>query len=48
MKNNFKYLDRINFPSDLKKIPESKLQEVAEEVRKEMINAVSVLSLIHI
>ena len=42
MKKNFKYLDRINFPSDLKKIPESKLQEVAEEVRKEMINAVSV------
>ena len=42
MKKNFEYLDRINFPSDLKKIPESKLQEVAEEVRKEMINAVSV------
>ena len=42
MKKNFKYLDRINFPSDLKKIPESKLHEVAEEVRKEMINAVSV------
>ena len=42
MKKNFEYLDRINFPSDLKKIPESKLQEVADEVRKEMINAVSV------
>ena len=42
MKKNFQYLDRINFPSDLKKIPESKLQEVADEVRKEMINAVSV------
>ena len=42
MKKNFEYLDRINFPSDLKKIPESKLQEVAEEVRQEMINAVSV------
>ena len=42
MKKNFEYLDRINFPSDLKKIPESKLQEVAEEVRKEMIDAVSV------
>ena len=42
MKKNFEHLDRINFPSDLKKIPESKLQEVADEVRKEMINAVSV------
>ncbi len=42
MKKNFEYLDRINFPSDLKKIPESKLQEVADEVRKEMIDAVSV------
>ena len=42
MKKNFEYLNRINFPSDLKKIPESKLQEVADEVRQEMINAVSV------
>ena len=42
MKKNFQYLDRINFPSDLKKIPESKLQEVSDEVRKEMIDAVSV------
>ena len=42
MKKNFEFLDRINFPSDLKKIPESKLQEVAEEVRQEIINAVSV------
>ena len=30
------------FPSDLKKIPEAKLQKVADELREEMIDAVSV------
>ena len=35
-------MDQINFPSDLKKIPESKLQIVADEVREEMIDAVSI------
>ena len=34
MKKEYEFLDRINFPSDLKKIPESKLQKVAEEIRK--------------
>ncbi len=42
MKKNFKYLSKINFPSDLKKISESKLQEVADELREEMIDVVSV------
>ena len=42
MKKEYEYLDKINFPSDLKKIPETKLQNVADELRKEMINAVSV------
>ena len=42
MKKEYEFLDRINFPSDLKKIPESKLQKVAEEIRKEIIDAVSV------
>ena len=42
MKKNFEFLDQINFPSDLKKIPESKLQIVADEVREEMIDAVSI------
>ncbi len=42
MKKNYKYLDQINFPQDLKKIPESKLQKVADEVREEMIDAISV------
>ena len=42
MKKKYEYLDNINFPSDLKKIPETKLQEVADELREEMINAVAV------
>ena len=42
MKKDYKYLDKINFPSDLKKIPETKLQHVADELREEMIDAVSV------
>ena len=36
-----KFLKDINFPSDLRKLSESDLQEVSNEVRKEMINAVS-------
>ena len=42
MKKKYEFLDHINFPSDLKKIPEAKLQKVADELRKEMIDAVSV------
>ena len=42
MTKEYKYLDKINFPSDLKKIPETKLQKVADELREEMISAVSV------
>ena len=42
MKKDYKYLNNINFPSDLKKIPESKLQKVADELREELIDAVSV------
>ena len=41
MKKNYKFLDSINFPSDLKKISESNLQDVANEVREEMIETVS-------
>ena len=36
------FLDKINFPSDLKKIPETQFQKVADELKEEMINAVSV------
>ena len=42
MKKKYEYLDEINFPSDLKKVSESNLQKVADELREEMINAVSV------
>ena len=42
MKKEYKFLDQINFPSDLKKISEFELQKVADELREEMIDAVSV------
>ncbi len=42
MKKKYEFLSEINFPSDLKKVTESKLQKVADELREEMIDAVSV------
>ncbi len=42
MRKNYKFLNTINFPSDLRKLSENDLQAVSDEVRKEMINAVSV------
>ena len=41
MNQEYKFLKDINFPSDLKKVSENDLQELSDEVRKEMINAVS-------
>jgi 1-deoxy-D-xylulose-5-phosphate synthase len=41
MKKDYKYLDDINFPSDLRKISEINLQKVSDEVRMEMVSAVS-------
>jgi len=41
MTKSFKFLDNINFPSDLRKLAENDLQNVSDEVRKEMIDAVS-------
>ena len=41
MNNNYKFLDQINFPIDLKKISEADLVTVADELRQETINAVS-------
>ena len=38
---NYKFLDNINFPSDLRKLSEDDLQKVSDEVREEMISAVS-------
>jgi len=37
----FKYLDNINFPSDIKNLSLSELKLLADEVRQEMIDAVS-------
>lgn len=39
--SSYKFLDNINFPSDLKKISESDLQKVSDELREETINVVS-------
>ena len=41
MMSNYNFLSQINFPSDLKKISESDLQKVADELREETISAVS-------
>ncbi len=41
MKKNYQFLNDINFPSDLRKVSEDDLQKVADEVREEMISAVS-------
>ncbi|WP_440924914.1 1-deoxy-D-xylulose-5-phosphate synthase [Candidatus Pelagibacter sp.] len=41
MKKNHQFLNNINFPSDLRKVSENNLQKVADEVREEMISAVS-------
>ena len=37
MRKNYKFLNDINFPSDLRKVSENNLQKVADEVREEMI-----------
>ncbi len=42
MNKIYKFLDDINFPSDIRKLSESDLRTLAEEVRTEMIDAVSV------
>jgi 1-deoxy-D-xylulose-5-phosphate synthase len=39
--STYKFLDQINFPLDLKKVSESDLQKVADELREETISAVS-------
>ncbi len=38
---NYKYLNNINFPSDIKKLNSEELKALSDEVRKEMIDAVS-------
>ncbi len=41
MSKKYKYLEDINFPSDLRNLSSSQLKILAEEVRSEMIDAVS-------
>ena len=41
MIKDYKYLKEINFPADLRKLSESQLQDLSNELRAEMINAVS-------
>ena len=41
MTQDYKFLKNINFPSDLRKLSENNLQELSNEVRIEMIKAVS-------
>ena len=41
MNKQYKYLENINFPSDIKNLSQSDLKILAGEVRQEMIDAVS-------
>ncbi len=41
MIKKYKYLDEINFPSDIKKLSQNELRVLADEVRSEMIDVVS-------
>ena len=40
--SNYKYLNKVNFPSDIKKLSIEELKILSEEIRREMIEAVSV------
>ena len=41
MNKKYKFLENINFPSDIKKLSQAELKILAKEVREEMIDAVS-------
>ena len=41
MNKKYKYLDNINFPSDIKKLSQSQLRILANELRDELIDVVS-------
>ena len=41
MNKNYKFLENINFPSDIKNLSQAELKIFAKEVREEMIDAVS-------
>ena len=40
--SNFQYLDKVNFPSDLKQLTIEELKILSKELRKELIDVVSV------
>ncbi len=41
MSNNYKFLNNINFPDDIRKLSQSDLKILADEVRQELIDVVS-------
>ena len=41
MSNNYKFLDNINFPEDVRKLSQSDIKILADEVRQELIDVVS-------
>ena len=41
MSNNYKFLDNINFPDDVRKLSQSDIKILADEVREELIDVVS-------
>ena len=41
MSNNYKFLNNINFPDDVRKLSQSDIKILADEVRQELIDVVS-------
>src|ERR1043165_684411 len=41
MENNYKYLDSINYPSDLKKLTLPELKSLTKEIREYLIDTIS-------
>ena len=40
MKKDYEFLNQINFPSDLKKIPEKNLQKVVKKLQKQILKKI--------
>ena len=41
MSNSYKFLNNVNFPSDIRKLSQSEVKVLAEELRQELIDVVS-------
>ena len=41
MSNNYKFLSKVNFPSDIRKLSQSEIKVLADELRQELIDVVS-------